>query len=48
MTCVHCGGSFRTDEHVAPARALRRVDVRCRDCGRERALWFRIVEAEPN
>ena len=48
LPCPHCGGSYRLDEHVAPARALRRVDVRCRQCSRARSLWFRIVDREPN
>jgi hypothetical protein len=48
LPCPHCGGSYRLGEHVAPARGLRRVDVACRQCGRPRSLWFRIVDNELN
>ena len=48
LVCPHCGGSYRLGEHVAPARALRRVDVTCRQCSRARSLWFRIEPRELN
>lgn len=44
LTCPHCNlGTYRITEHVAPSRGLRRVDVTCRHCSRERSLWFRLV-----
>jgi predicted Zn finger-like uncharacterized protein len=43
MPCPHCGGEHRVLEHERPTSGLRRVDVRCRNCGSERALWFAIV-----
>jgi predicted Zn finger-like uncharacterized protein len=48
LACPLCGGSFRIDEHVAPAAGLRRVDVHCRHCSTPRSLWFRIAPREPN
>jgi hypothetical protein len=49
LTCPHCGlGTYRILEHVSPAAGVRRVDVQCRQCSRERALWFRLVVDEPN
>jgi hypothetical protein len=42
LACPLCGGSYRLDEHVAPAAGLRRVDVHCRHCSTPRSLWFRI------
>jgi len=48
LACPRCGGSYRLEEHVAPASGLRRVDVICRHCSTPRSLWFRIVSNEPN
>lgn len=49
LTCPHCGiGTYRIAEHVAPAAALRRVDVTCRHCSKPRSLWFRLVPQELN
>lgn len=49
LTCPHCGvGTYRIEEHVAPAAGVRRVDVTCRNCGEPRSLWFRLVAAELN
>lgn len=48
MTCPHCGGQYRILEHTRPVPGIRRVDVACRQCSTPRALWFRIVEREPN
>ena len=48
MPCPHCGGLYRVHEHTRPVPGLRRVDVACRYCGSPRALWFRIVDHEPN
>jgi hypothetical protein len=47
LHCPSCGGEYRLHEHVA-VKGLRRVDVACRQCSRPRALWFRLVETEPN
>jgi len=48
LACPLCGGSYRLEEHVAPAAGLRRVDVTCRHCSTPRSLWFRLVSFEPN
>ena len=48
LACPLCGGSYRLDEHVAPAAGLRRVDVHCRHCSTPRSLWFRIEPVELN
>lgn len=48
LDCPLCGGTYRIDEHVAPAAALRRVDVHCRHCSTPRSLWFRIEPLELN
>lgn len=48
LACPLCGGSYRLEEHVAPAARLRRVDVHCRDCSTPRSLWFRIEPLELN
>lgn len=48
MPCPHCGGQHRVLEHTRPVPQLRRLDVECRHCGTPRALWFRIIEHEPN
>ena len=49
LHCPICAiGDYRIDEHVAPARGLRRVDVHCRHCATPRSLWFRLIDREPN
>jgi predicted Zn finger-like uncharacterized protein len=48
LACPRCGGSYRIEDHVAPASGLRRVDVTCRHCSTPRSLWFRLVSFEPN
>lgn len=48
MACPQCGGLYRLLEHTRPVPGVRRVDVACRRCGVPRALWFRIIDAEPN
>ena len=48
LSCPLCGGSYRLDEHVAPAAGLRRVDVHCRQCSTPRSIWFRIVPIDLN
>ncbi len=48
MSCPQCGGGYRILEHTRPRPGLRRLDVECRQCTLPRAVWFRIVQAEPN
>ena len=48
LSCPLCGGTYRLDEHIAPAAGLRRVDVHCRHCSTPRSIWFRIEAAELN
>lgn len=49
--CVLCGKVVLIDEHEARTiRGMRRrvVQVRCRQCGHARTLYFEIEEARPN
>lgn len=47
MPCPQCEGAYRVVDHRAEPGGLRPVDVKCRQCGVGRTLWFRIgVEAE--
>jgi hypothetical protein len=46
--CPHCGGEFRLLDHEAPAPALRRVDVMCRQCSAPRSFWFRVLRTDLN
>jgi hypothetical protein len=48
LPCPQCGGLYRLHEHTRPRPDIRRVDVACRQCSTPRALWFRIVDDEPN
>lgn len=48
MTCPHCGGTYRLQEHEMAAPGVRRVDVTCRQCSAPRTIWFRLVSAELN
>lgn len=43
MPCPQCGGNYRIVDHRAEAGGLRPVDVKCRQCGVGRTLWFRIT-----
>ena len=47
-TCPQCEGTYRIVEHTSPSSGLRRVDVRCQQCGAPRALWFRLVSDDPS
>jgi hypothetical protein len=48
LPCPQCAGAYALLEHRSEGAGLRRVDVRCRQCGVARALWFRIVEPVAN
>jgi transposase-like protein len=44
--CPQCGANHELLEHLAQVRQgvrLRETKLRCRQCGSERSLWFRIV-----
>lgn len=50
MACPQCGGEQVVAEHAATTHdgePVRRVDVRCRQCGTRRSVWFRLP-AGPN
>jgi hypothetical protein len=51
LRCPSCDGKHEVLEHravtVALAR-LREARLRCRQCGTQRSVWFRIQEALPN
>jgi len=48
LGCPQCEGSYRVHDHRAPASGIRAVEVRCRQCGVARTLWFRLVDGAPN
>lgn len=43
MPCPQCEGEYRIVDHRAEAGGLRPVDVKCRQCGVGRILWFRLA-----
>jgi hypothetical protein len=46
VPCPRCGGSHEVMEHLALVHQgvrLRETRLRCRQCGSERSLWFKIV-----
>ena len=48
LPCPQCEGQYRIAEHRREADGLRALDVKCRQCGVGRTLWFRIAVAEVN
>jgi hypothetical protein len=51
VPCPLCGGSHELREHVALVQhgvRLRETKLRCRQCGSERSLWFKIVGSAVN
>jgi len=48
MPCAQCEGEYDVKDHRSEGPGLRAVDVKCRQCGVPRTLWFRIVVDEPN
>jgi len=45
--CIQCGGDYDLIDHERE-EGLRKVSVKCRQCGAPRTFWFRIVETGPN
>src|SRR3954463_9830098 len=46
VPCPRCGGGQEVMEHVALVHQgvrLRETKLRCRQCGTQRSLWFKIV-----
>jgi len=46
VPCPQCGANHELLEHSAHVRRgvrLRETKLRCRQCGSERSLWFKIV-----
>jgi len=47
LPCPRCGGPHQLIEHAArtlgSGARVRDVRLRCRQCGSERSVWFRIV-----
>ncbi len=46
VPCPRCGGNHELVEHSANVRngvRLRETKLRCRQCGSQRSLWFKIV-----
>jgi len=46
VPCPHCGEKHELLEHSAHVRngvRLRETKLRCKQCGSERSLWFKIV-----
>ena len=45
VPCPRCNGEHAVDEHRAVIHAgvrLREVRLKCRSCGTERSMWFRL------
>lgn len=47
IPCVQCQGEYALVDHERED-GLRKVAVKCRQCGAPRIFWFRIVESGPN
>ncbi|HEY0462869.1 MAG TPA: hypothetical protein VGC79_01615 [Polyangiaceae bacterium] len=46
VPCPLCGANHELVEHLAHVRSgvrLRETKLRCRQCGSQRSLWFKIV-----
>ena len=51
VPCPRCGASLELVEHAASVHQgvrLREAKLRCRQCGSQRSLWFKIVVSAPN
>ena len=48
LPCPQCDGELHVVEHRSEGSGIRAVDVRCRQCGVPRTLWFRLASDEPN
>ena len=51
VPCPLCGASQEVLEHTASVREgvrLRETKLRCRQCGSQRSLWFKIVGTSLN
>lgn len=51
IACPRCAGKQEAVEHLAVTVGgvrLREVRLRCRQCGSQRSLWFRIADLGPN
>jgi hypothetical protein len=52
VRCPLCEGPHEVLEHAAVTAAngarLRQVHLRCRQCGSQRSLFFRLLEVKPN
>jgi hypothetical protein len=49
--CAVCGNATRLEEHTAETIdgvRLRVAHVRCQQCGRKRAIYFKLLSAMPN
>ena len=40
LPCPQCAGAFAIKDHRTTGAGIRAVDVRCRQCGVARTLWF--------
>lgn len=51
LECPRCSGEPRVEEHTAHAfedDVLRAAHTRCKQCGFERTVWFRIAQRLAN
>ncbi len=51
VPCPRCGGHLELLEHAATVHdgvRLREARLRCRQCGSQRSLWFKLVASAPN
>ncbi len=45
LSCIHCGGSYQLEAHEAAVhrgRGVRRVALKCRQCGAPRVTYFAL------
>ena len=48
LVCPQCEGTYRVNDHTAPAAGLRQVAVTCTRCHVSRDLWFKLGSSEPS
>jgi len=51
VPCPRCDASQEVQEHIALVHQgvrLRETKLRCRQCGSQRSMWFKIVGNSPN
>jgi hypothetical protein len=44
-SCPQCTGTLQLEHHAADSAVLRRVELRCTQCGVPRRIYFRVLPA---